>query len=164
MPHEIISLGRIEREAKAAAKQYSDINDACPYPFASAAGKAFKADFAAARAAIDAQASTAAAAKPPKPAKAMRCTLPKLPAVIVERQNQLTTLLATLGQEPGKTPPITVHPASTTTGYDGAELSAPAVRALADTPQGIPSRMGDQLRYRCGRVTDLHGNLITTGA
>lgn len=125
MPHEIISLNRIEREAKAAAKQYSDINDACPYPFASAAGKAFKAAFAAARAAIDAQASTAAAAKPPKPAKAMRCTLPKLPAVIVERQNQLADLLESLGQEPGKTPPATIHPASTTDDYDGAELSAP---------------------------------------
>jgi hypothetical protein len=164
MPHEIISFERIEREAKAAAKLYSDINYACNYPFGSEAGDAFKKYFVAARAEIDAQTSPPTAAEPPKPPKAMRCTLPKLPAVIVERQNQLTALLATLGQAPGKTPPITIHPASTTTGYDGAELSTPAVRAHADTPQGIPSRMGNQLRYRCGRITDLHGNLITTGA
>lgn len=53
MPHEIISIARIEREAKAAAAQYSDINAACPYPFASEAGKAFKAVFLAARTEID---------------------------------------------------------------------------------------------------------------
>lgn len=154
MPHEIISLDRIEREAKAAAKKYSNINDACPHPFQSAAGKAFKKAFLTAREAIDAK--TIAAKHP-------RCLQMTLHPVLAERASQLVKLQESLGQEPGKVPPATIHPASTTTGYDGAELTAPAVRALADTPQGIPSRMGNQLRYRCGRVTDLTGNPITTG-
>jgi hypothetical protein len=158
MPHEFASLGRIEREAKTAAKTYSDVNDACPYPFSSDAGKAFKAAFLKAREAIDAK---TIAAKQPKAPRRLQVTLHP---VIAERQNQLTTLLATLGQEPGKTPSATIHAASTTSPYDGAELSAPAVRARADTPQGLPSRMGNQLRYRCGRVTDLTGNPIAAGA
>ncbi|MEC5213289.1 hypothetical protein RCH06_001835 [Polaromonas sp. CG_9.5] len=40
--HEIIPVTRIEREAAQAARDYSDINDACPYPFGSSAGQLFK--------------------------------------------------------------------------------------------------------------------------
>lgn len=46
---ELISLERIEREAREAARRYSDINEACPYPFATDAAHAFRAAFAAAR-------------------------------------------------------------------------------------------------------------------
>ena len=54
MPHEIISRSRIEREAIAAAKTYSDINAACPYPFGSDAAHAFTQFFNEARQAITA--------------------------------------------------------------------------------------------------------------
>ena len=39
--NEVIPLERIEREARAAARHYSNVNDACPYPFGSDAGHAF---------------------------------------------------------------------------------------------------------------------------
>lgn len=45
----IIPIERIEREATEAAKRYSDINDACPYPFHSDAAHTFKAFFDEAR-------------------------------------------------------------------------------------------------------------------
>lgn len=46
----IISRDRIEREARAAAKTYDNVNDSCPYPFATEAGQLFKAEFNRARA------------------------------------------------------------------------------------------------------------------
>ncbi|MDH6185512.1 hypothetical protein [Polaromonas sp. CG_23.6] len=45
----IIPISRIEREANAAALQYSDINAACPYPFDTGAGRLFKEFFLLAR-------------------------------------------------------------------------------------------------------------------
>jgi len=45
----IIPIARIEREATEAAKLYSDVNAACPYPFDSDAAHAFKAFFKTAR-------------------------------------------------------------------------------------------------------------------
>lgn len=45
MEHQIISIERIQREAKEAAQRYSDINDACPYAFHSEAGRVFKEAF-----------------------------------------------------------------------------------------------------------------------
>lgn len=197
MPHEIISLSRIEREAKAAAKKYSNINDACPHPFQSAAGKAFKVAFTEARKEIEAKqverrpglralvekfvrenprwsseecvseakvAWTAKFTTTKVAAPSTRSTRITLHPVLAERASQLVKLQASLGQEPGKVPPATIHAASTTAPYDGAELTAPAVRAHADTPQGIPSRCGDRLHYRGGYVTDLTGNPIATGA
>lgn len=65
MPEQIKPIATIQREAKAAALKYSDINDACPYPFGSDAAHAFKAAFNAERAAIERhthQQSTEAAA------------------------------------------------------------------------------------------------------
>lgn len=47
---QVIPLERIEREARAAALQYSNVNDACPYPFGSDAGHAFSQYFKLARA------------------------------------------------------------------------------------------------------------------
>jgi hypothetical protein len=47
-----IPLERVQAEARDAALQYADINDACPYPFQSDAGHAFKAEFRRARAAL----------------------------------------------------------------------------------------------------------------
>ena len=53
MPDPIISRERLEREARAAAKTYSDINDACPYPFGTDAAHIFAAEFKRARAVIN---------------------------------------------------------------------------------------------------------------
>jgi hypothetical protein len=39
---EITSIDRIKREAHQAVKTYHTLNDACPYPFGSDAGKIFK--------------------------------------------------------------------------------------------------------------------------
>lgn len=47
---QVIPLERIEREARDAAREYSDINAACPYPFGSDAGHAFSQYFKLARA------------------------------------------------------------------------------------------------------------------
>jgi len=44
----ILDTTRIQHEAELAAKLYTDINDACPYPFGSAQGQVFKAAFKAA--------------------------------------------------------------------------------------------------------------------
>ncbi len=61
MSEPVISIERIRREAQDAATRYSDINDACPYPWAWDAAHAFKAEFKAARAAIEQQATTTGA-------------------------------------------------------------------------------------------------------
>ena len=42
---EVISVARIEREAKAAAFAYISLAAACPYPFASDAGRRFTAAY-----------------------------------------------------------------------------------------------------------------------
>lgn len=53
MSEPIISIERIKQQAQEAAKRYSDINDACPYPWTWDAAHHFKAEFRAARAAIE---------------------------------------------------------------------------------------------------------------
>ena len=58
---ELIPIERIRVQAQEAAARYSDVNDACPYPFFSDHGHAFKAEFLAARARIE-QAQPAAGA------------------------------------------------------------------------------------------------------
>jgi len=45
----IIPISRIEREANAAATQYIRVQDACPYPFSTSAGRLFKEFFDLAR-------------------------------------------------------------------------------------------------------------------
>lgn len=55
MPEPIVPIDRLQTEATAAARQYADVNDACPYPFSSAAGQLFAGFFRAARAARAAQ-------------------------------------------------------------------------------------------------------------
>lgn len=54
MPFPIVSLERIEREAKAAAARGVSLNEACPYPFTDPAGDAFRDAFNQHRAALDA--------------------------------------------------------------------------------------------------------------
>ena len=54
MQEPIISRERLEREARAAAKTYDNINDACPYPFGTDAAHQFTAEFKRARAVINA--------------------------------------------------------------------------------------------------------------
>ena len=49
MQHEIISTERIKREAKESAQRFANVNDACPYPFQSQAGRIFKETFFIAR-------------------------------------------------------------------------------------------------------------------
>ncbi|MFZ2309624.1 MAG: hypothetical protein WAW73_09415 [Rhodoferax sp.] len=52
MAEPIISRERIEREARALARTHDNVNDACRYPFGTAAGQLFKAEFIRARAVI----------------------------------------------------------------------------------------------------------------
>lgn len=52
MDHAIISTAHIEQAAQIAALRFSDVNAACPYPFGTSAGQAFKAAFEQARQAI----------------------------------------------------------------------------------------------------------------
>lgn len=52
MPDQVIPRARIEDEARAAARRYADVNDACPYPFDSEAGKLFRSTFLAIRASL----------------------------------------------------------------------------------------------------------------
>lgn len=54
MAETITSRERIERQARAAAKTYDNVNDACPYPFGTDAGYLFCAEFKRARAVINA--------------------------------------------------------------------------------------------------------------
>lgn len=42
MPHHTNSIERVQLEARGAARCYSDVNDACPYPFASRLGRIFR--------------------------------------------------------------------------------------------------------------------------
>jgi hypothetical protein len=68
MHEEIKSIEAIEREAKEAARQYDNINDACPYSFYTDAGQAFKKAFQKERLAI----YMATKAIPAAPQKAKR--------------------------------------------------------------------------------------------
>ena len=52
MVHHIVSLEKIESEARAAARAFVDINSACPYSFYSPQGQAFKKAFTAERTAM----------------------------------------------------------------------------------------------------------------
>lgn len=54
MPDPIISREKLERDARAAAKTYDNINDACPYPFGTDAARTFADEFKRARAIINA--------------------------------------------------------------------------------------------------------------
>jgi hypothetical protein len=49
---QVIPLDQVQREAREAAKEYADVNAACPYPFDSDAGHAFRAEFNAMRASL----------------------------------------------------------------------------------------------------------------
>jgi len=50
----IVSIEQLKREARLAAQHYVDVNDACPYPFTTKAGRTFKQHFEQARAEIKA--------------------------------------------------------------------------------------------------------------
>ena len=60
----ITPIERIHAQARAAALEYSDINDACPWPFHSDNGHAFKAEFRRERARIEGRAATDAREAP----------------------------------------------------------------------------------------------------
>ena len=45
MTEPIVSLDVIKTQAREAAAKYTQVNDACPYPFGTAAGQAFKEEF-----------------------------------------------------------------------------------------------------------------------
>ena len=45
MSEPIISIERIQEQAFKAARQYTNVNDACPYPFGTEAGRVFKEHF-----------------------------------------------------------------------------------------------------------------------
>lgn len=42
MPEPIISIQQIEAEARKAATEYDNVNDACPYSFYTEAGRTFR--------------------------------------------------------------------------------------------------------------------------
>jgi hypothetical protein len=48
----VTPIAQVEREAAAAARQFTDVNEACPYPFHSEAGRLFRAAFLQARNAL----------------------------------------------------------------------------------------------------------------
>jgi hypothetical protein len=50
---QLISIESIRREARQAARHHRDLNAACPYPFGSDAGHAFRAEFMASRLEIE---------------------------------------------------------------------------------------------------------------
>lgn len=50
----VISIEQIEREAQLAAQHYANVNDACPYPFATEAGRIYKQSFEQAKAELKA--------------------------------------------------------------------------------------------------------------
>lgn len=52
MIHQVESLEKIESEARAAARNFTDVNSACPYSFYSPQGQAFKKAFTAERTAM----------------------------------------------------------------------------------------------------------------
>ena len=52
MTEPIVSIDRIKAQALAAARIYTTVNDACPYPFGTQAGKLFKEEFLWARTAV----------------------------------------------------------------------------------------------------------------
>lgn len=49
MTEPIVSLDTIRQQAAKAAQIYGNVNDACPYPFSTQAGREFKAAFELAR-------------------------------------------------------------------------------------------------------------------
>lgn len=49
MPYPIISIERVKKQAQEAAQKYANVNDACPYPFQTEAGRVFKDAFFIAR-------------------------------------------------------------------------------------------------------------------
>jgi hypothetical protein len=65
MSEPIVSIDYILAEAQKAAQVYSDVNAACPYPFYTGAGKAFKKEFTRVRLAMF-MAENAANAQRPK--------------------------------------------------------------------------------------------------
>ena len=52
MTEPIVSIDEVKQEAAQAATRYTDVNDACPYPFYSEAGRLFKKEFIRVRLAI----------------------------------------------------------------------------------------------------------------
>lgn len=57
----IISIAEIEREARSASKKYSNVNDCCPYPFDTDAGRTYRNTFEAACKHVDDAIATGAA-------------------------------------------------------------------------------------------------------
>jgi hypothetical protein len=52
MTEPVVSIDSVKQEAAAAAQRYTNVNDACPYPFYSEAGRLFKQEFSRVRLAI----------------------------------------------------------------------------------------------------------------
>lgn len=63
MPHHINSIERVQLEARGAARCYSDVNDACPYPFASRLGRIYRHAFMAERELLQRTAATTSKAQ-----------------------------------------------------------------------------------------------------
>lgn len=74
-----------------------------------------------------------------------------VPALIVERRRMLEERGRRLAQaEPVRNTNEPGH-------YVSTDLTGPAVRLGADNHMALPSRVGDRLRYRDGRVQPMKG-------
>jgi hypothetical protein len=58
MSEAIVNLEAIKAQAREAAGKFTNVNDACPYPFGTAAGQAFKEEFNWVRSVIEQKSST----------------------------------------------------------------------------------------------------------
>jgi len=72
-----------------------------------------------------------------------------VPALVVERRRMLEARLKAVQAD---STPIRNSTRTEKPHYSGLELAEPAVRAGADDHMGLPSRQGDLLVYRDGRV------------
>ncbi len=141
-----VDVAGIKRQAVLAAATYTCINAACPWPFYSEEGHVFKAAFLQERTRIE------AAHQPnqiqPTSTDCQDMTFAKTPP------------------RPYVAPLVAKICNSNTKGFysttrDGAVQS---MRNGADNALARPSRHGDCLHYRDGRVTTLCGKPITSGA
>ena len=59
MPEQIVNIEAIKTQARAAVATHRDVNDACPYPFHTEAGRIFRDEFVWVRSVCDAKEAAA---------------------------------------------------------------------------------------------------------
>ena len=76
------------------------------------------------------------------------------------RTHQRRPLRADLAPEPAAQPALYSARNTQRLACSDADNAPPPMRPGAEACLAIPSRMGDRLHYRDGRVTDLQGNAL----